>query len=432
MIGLNYTHCPQAKSWVEGSEGHSEFPIQNLPLGIFSPPGTDRPRGGVAIGDHILDVAGVAALLPAPAAKIALQADAASLNALFALGNDAMRTLRLALFDLLADAKHEAAVRPYLHAAAECTLHLPFAIGDYTDFYTGIHHAENIGRQFRPENPLLPNYKYVPIGYHGRASSIRPSGVPVVRPHGQSKGPGMDVPRFGPTARLDYELEMAVWIGTGSTLGKPVAIGKAANHIAGLSLLNDWSARDVQAWEYQPLGPFLAKNFHSTVSPWVVTVCALAPFRTAQPARPDGDPAPLPYLSDAMDQGHGAFAIEMEVAIQTERMRAEGRPPERISKGRMSAMYWTVAQLVAHHTASGCDLRPGDLLGTGTLSGETRDSWGSLAELTEGGKAPIQLGNGEKRTFLEDGDEIVMTAHAKQDGCVPIGFGECRARIVRG
>ncbi|MBO9580110.1 MAG: fumarylacetoacetase [Sphingobium sp.] len=432
LIGLNYSHCPQAKSWVDGSEGHSEFPIQNLPFGIFSPSGSDLPRGGIAIGDFVLDVAAMADLLPPAAGKTARQADAPSLNGLFALGNEAMRALRLALFDLLADAKHEAAVRPHLHAAADCQMHLPFAIGDYTDFYAGIHHAENIGRQFRPENPLLPNYKFVPIGYHGRSSSIRPSGVNVVRPQGQSRGPGMEVPRFGPTGRLDYELEMAVWIGTGNTLGKPISIGKAADHIAGLSLLNDWSARDVQAWEYQPLGPLLSKNFHTTVSPWVVTTCALAPFRMAQPTRPDGDPAPLPYLNDAADQGHGAFSVSIEVAIQTERMRAEGKAAERISKGSMAAMYWTVAQLVTHHTVGGCNLRPGDLLGTGTLSGEDRTSWGSLAELTEGGKMPIQLSNGEKRTFLEDGDEIVMTAHAEQDGCVPIGFGECRARIVRG
>ncbi len=238
----------------------------------------------------------------------------------------------------------------------------------------------------------------------------------------------MEEPRFWPTARLDYELEMAVWIGTGSALGRPLPIGKAADHIAGLSLLNDWSARDLQAWEYQPLGPFLAKNFHTTVSPWVVTSCALAPFRVAQPPRPDGDPAPLPYLYDVGDQGHGAFAISMDVAILTERMRAEGKAPERLSKGDMSVMYWTVAQLVTHHTASGCDLRPGDLLGTGTLSGASRDSWGSLIELTEGAKTAIELSNGEKRTFLEGGDEIVMTAHGEQDGCVSIGFGECRAR----
>jgi fumarylacetoacetase len=431
LIGLNYTHCPQATSWVEGAAGHAEFPIQNLPFGIFSPPDAERPRGGVAIGNHIVDVGAVADLLPGPAAEIARLADAPQLNALFALGNTAMRTLRVALFDLLTGAERESAVRPNLHEASGCRMHLPFVIGDFTDFYTGIHHAENIGRQFRPDSPLLPNYKYVPIGYHGRSSSIQPSGVPVVRPHGQSRCPGMEEPRFGPTARLDFELEMAAWIGTGSTLGKPVSIGKAAQHIAGLSLLNDWSARDLQAWEYQPLGPFLAKNFHTTVSPWVVTSCALAPFRIAQPERSEGDPAPLPYLLDAADQRHGAFAIMMEVAIQTERMRAQGMPPERLSRGHMSAMYWTIAQLVAHHTASGCNLRTGDMLGTGTLSGEARASWGSLAELTDGGKTLIHLGNGEKRAFLEDGDEIIMTAHGEQDGCVPIGFGECRARVAR-
>ncbi len=342
-----------------------------------------------------------------------------------------MRTLRLGLFDLLVDAKNEVAVRRHLHRAMDCRMGLPFAIGDYTDFYSGIHHAENIGRQFRPENPLLPNYKYVPIGYHGRSSSIQPSGVPVVRPQGQSRAAGEDEPRFGPTARLDYELEIAVWIGTGSALGKPVPIGSAADHIAGLSILNDWSARDLQAWEYQPLGPFLAKNFHTTISPWVVTACALAPFRIGQPERPAGDPAPLPYLNDPADQARGAFAITMDVFIQTERMRSEGAPPERLSKGDMSVMYWTVAQLVAHHTASGCNLRPGDLLGTGTLSGPAHESFGSLAELTEGGKSPLLLANGEKRTFLADGDEIIMTAHGERDGCIPIGFGECRARIGR-
>ena len=432
MIGLNYTHCPEAKSWVESAQGHGDFPIQNLPFGIFTPQENDRARGGVAIGDWLLDVAAVAAMLPGPAAQIARHADAPHLNALFALGNDAMRTLRVALFDLLSDGAQQKATEPHLHAASECRMHLPFAVGDYTDFYTGIHHAENIGRQFRPENPLLPNYKYVPIGYHGRSSSIMPSGVSVARPNGQSRAPGVEEPRFGPTARLDYELEMAVWIGTGNALGEPIPIGKAADHIAGLSLLNDWSARDIQAWEYQPLGPFNAKNFHSTVSPWVVTSCALAPFRIAQPPRPAGDPVPLPHLLGECDQAQGAFALNMEVAIQTERMRKDGRAPERLSRGSMSAMYWTVAQLVAHHSSGGCNLRAGDLLGTGTLSGAVRESWGSLAELTEGGKAPIQLGNGETRTVLEECDEIIMTAHGEQDGCATIGFGECRARIGRG
>ena len=306
---------------------------------------------------------------------------------------------------------------------------MPFAIGDYTDFYTGIHHAENVGRQFRPDNPLLPNYKYVPIGYHGRASSVRPSGGEVVRPHGQRKAPDADAPVFGPSQRLDYELEMAIWVGEGNALGEPVPIAEAGRHLAGLSILNDWSARDLQAWEYQPLGPFLAKNFHSTVSPWLVTSAALAPFRIAQPGRPEGDPTPLPYLSDAQDQASGAYAVVMEVHLSTAAMRKAGAAPVRLSRGPMTAMYWTAAQLVTHHTANGCNLQPGDLLGTGTLSGPERESFGSLLELSQGGKTPIELPNGETRSFLEDGDEIIMTARAEAEGRRSIGFGECRARI---
>jgi len=429
--GLNYSHCPHAECWVDGATGHRDFPIQNLPFGIFTPPGSDRPRVGVAIGDQILHVAAMTRYLDGAAAEIAQLGEAHSLNALFARGNGAMRTLRLGLFDLLSGPENAKEVAPFLHPAAGCRMHLPFEIGDYTDFYTGIHHAENIDRQFRPENPLLPNYKYVPIGYHGRASSIVASGADVVRPQGQTRAPGMEEPRFGPSGRLDYELEMAVWIGTGNALGKPIPINKADDHIAGLSLLNDWSARDIQAWEYQPLGPFLAKNFVTSVSPWVVTSAALAPFRIPQATRPEGDPAPLPYLRDECDQAKGAFAVTMEVHLLTEQMRTAGAAPFRLSSGTMSAMYWTVAQLVAHHTAGGCNLRPGDLLGTGTLSGREKASFGSLAELTEGGKETILLPNGETRTFLQDGDEIIMTAHAEQDGCARIGFGSCRGRIVR-
>jgi len=430
LKALDRTHDPRATSWVDGADGHADFPVQNLPLGIVTPPGSDRPRGGVAIGDEVLDLAGAARLLTGEAAEAARLADAASLNALFAAGNGAADALRAALFDLLTDPAHAGAVRPLLHRAADCTLHLPFAIGDYTDFYTGIHHAENIGKQFRPDNPLLPNYKYVPIGYHGRASSILPSGIDVIRPHGQTRAPDADAPSFGPTKRLDHELEMAIWIGAGNRLGDPLAIGRAGDHIAGLSILNDWSARDIQAWEYQPLGPFLAKNFHSTVSPWLVTAAALAPYRIAQQPRPAGDPAPLPYLFDAEDQAAGAFAVTMEVHLRTGRMRAAGEAPARISSGPMSAMYWTAAQLVTHHSTGGCNLRTGDLLGTGTLSGKEKSSFGSMAELTLGGREPITLPNGETRGFLEDGDEVIMTAHAARDGFARIGFGECRARIA--
>jgi fumarylacetoacetase len=270
----------------------------------------------------------------------------------------------------------------------------------------------------------------VPIGYHGRASSIRPSGEPVVRPRGQRRAPEADAPSFEPTQRLDYELELGVWIGGGNALGEPIPIGEAARHIAGLSLFNDWSARDLQAWEYQPLGPFLAKNFHSTIAPWVVSTEALAPFRVAQPPRPEGDPAPLPYLWDADDQAHGALGVTLEVFLLTAGMRAAGAEPFRLSRGPATSMYWTLAQIVAHHTSNGCNLNPGDLLGTGTISAPDREGFGSLLELTTGGAEPIDLPDGERRGFLEDGDEIIMRASAQAEGFVPIGFGECRAVIL--
>jgi fumarylacetoacetase len=429
MTHTDETHDPNATSWVAGADGHPEFPVQNLPLGAFSPPAGGK-RGGVAIGDFVLDLSAVAGLLEREPSDAARLASGETLNALFAEGNEAADALRKGLFALLTDRSSEREVGPALHPAADCRLHLPFAIGDYTDFYTGIHHAQNVGRQFRPDSPLLPNYKYVPIGYHGRASSIRPSGGDVRRPQGQRKSPDSDTPVFGPSQRLDYELEMAIWTSGSNALGSDIKIAQAADHIAGLSMLNDWSARDLQAWEYQPLGPFLAKNFHSTVSPWLVTSAALAPFRIPQPPRPEGDPAPLSYLLDADDQARGAYAIEMEVRLLTPRMRDAGLPPERLSKGPMTAMYWTAAQLVAHHTVNGCNLQPGDLLGTGTLSSEARETSGSMLELSEGGKAPLTLANGETRSFLEDGDEVIMTAHAKREGFRSIGFGECRGRIA--
>jgi fumarylacetoacetase len=430
MLPLDKTHDPNASSWVEGADGHDQFPVQNLPLAIFSLPGDDAPRAGIAIGDWILNVPALAPQLSDPAARAAEAAGSGTLNALFASGNDLADALRLAVFELLTDPSGKAGVSPHLHPAASCSLHLPFAIGDYTDFYTGIHHAENVGRQFRPDSPLLPNYKYVPIGYHGRSSSIRPSGGTVIRPKGQRKPPDADQPVFGPSQRLDYELEMGIWIGRGNALGQPVPIAEAQDHVAGLSLFNDWSARDLQAWEYQPLGPFLAKNFHSTVSPWVVTSAALRPFRIAQPPRPKGDPAPMTYLADEEDQRAGAYAITMEVCLSTSAMRAAGEAPVRLSRGTMDAMYWTVAQLVAHHTVNGCDLHPGDLLATGTLSGPDPHSRGSLLELTEGGKTPIAFPGGETRTFLQDGDEVVMKARAEAPGRRTIGFGDCRAKIA--
>ncbi len=429
-VTTDFTHDANASSWVEGADGHPDFPVQNLPLGVFSTSDSPAPRGGIAIADFILDLPAIADQLEGAAQDAAMAANAPVLNMLFAGGRTPISALRQAVFALLTDNSKRDLVAPALHQAADCKMHLPFLVHDYTDFYTGIHHATNIGSLFRPDNPLLPNYKYVPIGYHGRSSSIRVSGVDVKRPTGQTKAPDAEVPSFGPSKRLDYELEMAIWVGQGNELGQPIPIAEAEDHIAGISILNDWSARDLQAWEYQPLGPFLAKNFHSTISPWVVTMDALAPFRTAQPARPEGDPKPLDYLWDEGDQQHGAFGITMEVLITTPQMRDAGDAPHRLSKGPMTAMYWTAAQLVTHHSVGGCNLQPGDLLGTGTLTSGEEGGEGSLIELTEGGKKPITLPNGEERTFLQDGDEVIMIAYAETDGFVRIGLGEARATIV--
>jgi len=424
---IDETHNPARRSWVTSANGHPDFPIQNLPFGIFSPRG-GAPRGGVAIGVYIVDLpAALAAGLFAGEAEVA--ADAASgpnLNPLLALGPAPRRALRRCLSALLeegSNARHKLA--PLLHDASACTLHLPAQIGDYTDFYAGIHHALNVGRQFRPDNPLLPNYPHVPIGYHGRASSIRPSGTPVRRPKGQRKPPGAEAPVFGPSQRLDYELELGVWIGPGNDLGEPIPIAGADDHIAGLCLLNDWSARDIQAWEYQPLGPFLAKNFMTTISPWIVTAEALAPYRVAQPPRPENDPQPLPYLLDPQDQAHGGYAIELSVLIRTSAMREQGLAPHRLSHGPATNLYWTLAQLVTHHASGGCNLNPGDLLGTGTISSPTPEGFGSLLEISRGGAQPIALPGGETRTFLEDGDELILSGRATAEGRVPIGFGVC-------
>jgi len=418
---------------VASANGHPDFPIQNLPLGVFSPPGGGAPRVGVAIGDRVLDLAAAqtAGRLAGEAARAAEAAAGGALNALFALGAGPRRALRARLSELLAEGSAERArVEPCLHEAAACALHLPARIGDYTDFYAGIHHATNVGRQFRPDNPLLPNYKYVPIGYHGRASSVVPSGTPVRRPNGQRKPASESVPSFGPSRNLDYELELGVWVGPGNALGEPIPVGEAAGHVAGYCLLNDWSARDLQAWEYQPLGPFLAKSFGTTVSPWVVTPEALAPFRAAQPPRPEGDPAPLPYLLDEADQREGALDLELEVLLLTPGLEERGLPPHRLALSGARHMYWTAAQMLAHHASNGCNLRPGDLLGTGTISAPGEAGCGSLLEATRGGRRPVRLASGEERRFLEDGDEVILRAHARREGFAPIGFGECRGTIL--
>jgi fumarylacetoacetase len=429
---IDETHDPALKSWVASGNANSEFPIQNLPFGVFSPKG-QTPRGGVAIGDMILDLSKAADsdLLPSDAREAAKAATAPTLNALLALPAASRRALRRALSKLLADgASERAEVEGWLYPAAECALLLPAQIGDYTDFYAGIHHAMNVGKQFRPDSPLLPNYKYVPIGYHGRASSVRVSGSAVRRPNGQRKAPDAEVPTYGPSQRIDLELELGVWISGSNELGEPVPINAADERIAGLCLLNDWSARDLQAWEYQPLGPFLAKNFITTVSPWIVTAEALAPFRAAQAPRPEGDPAPLPYLTSDEDQAKGGYAIELEVLIRTAKMREAGEPAQRIGHGMAANLYWTLAQLVTHHASNGCNLNPGDLLGTGTISTPDDSGMGSLLELSRGGKEPLTLANGEMRTFLQDGDELIIAARAVADGRVAIGFGPCSGVIA--
>jgi fumarylacetoacetase len=436
MSAIDETHDVRRQSWVASANGHSEFPIQNLPLGVFSPPG-GKPRGGIAIGERVFDLAaGLEAELFSGEARGAAEAAAGpALNPLMALGAAPRNALRKRVSALLAAdaperAKIEGLARQILHRAEECTLHLPATISEFTDFFAGIHHARNGGRRRDPNNPLNPNYKYVPVAYHSRASSVRPSNVPIRRPFGQRKAPDAPAPSYGPCAKLDYELELAVWIGPGNAQGEPIPIGRAAEHIFGLGLVNDWSARDVQGWESQPLGPFLGKNFGSTVSPWIVTSEALAPFRVAQPARPAGDPRPLPHLWDDADQREGAFGIVLEAFISTEGLRAKGLPPHRMSASNTTDLYWTLAQLVAHHTSGGCNLRAGDLFGTGTISGPTRDGYGSLMELSEDGGRATTLESGESRTFLEDGDEAIFRAHCNRPGFAAIGFGECRARII--
>ena len=429
MIELDDTHDPALASWVESANGHPDFPVQNLPLGVFSAGKAER-RIGVAIGDMILDLKGLSAAgLLDDQWKLAL--GLSTLNAWFTHGPADARALRKKLSGLLIDERCRGSVNPHLLRADTVEMHLPCTIGDYTDFYVGIHHATNVGRQFRPDNPLLPNYKYVPIGYHGRASSVRVSGHPVIRPKGQRKPPEADAPEYGPSRRLDYELELGIFIRCGNELGKPVPIGEAAGHVAGYCLLNDWSARDLQAWEYQPLGPFLAKNFMTSISPWVVTAEALAPFHKALPARPEGDPAPLPYLLDEDDQQRGGLGIELEVGLQTAKMREGGRPPHVLSKGEAaSAMYWSAVQIVTHHASNGCNLQPGDLIGTGTLSTAEETGLGSLLEISQGGKRPLQLPGGESRSFLEDGDELTLSARCVAEGAVPIGFGRCTGKIL--
>ena len=434
MPTLNATHDPRLTSWVASANGgQTDFPIQNLPFAVFRRLGSSEAwRGGVAIGDQIVDMAAaVAAGVFTGAAEAPARAAAQStLNDLMQMGPQPSSDLRQALSKALqTGSAQEAALKPCLVPQAEAEYRVPARIGDYTDFYTSVHHATNIGKQFRPDNPLLPNYKWVPIGYHGRSSSIGVSGQQFKRPRGQTMAPGADAPVFKPCARLDIELEMGVFVGQPNELGEPVGIEQAEDHIFGIVLFNDWSARDIQGWEYQPLGPFLSKNFASTISPWIVTLEALAPFR-APFAHPADDPQPLPYLSSPANAEQGALDIELEALIQTPRMRAAGTPPARLCLTNYRHAYWTAAQMVAHHTVNGCNLQPGDLLGTGTLSGPTLDSACALIELTTGGKNPVQLPGGETRTWLEDGDTVVLRGWCQRPGAARIGFGECAGTVL--
>ncbi|MEO8367583.1 MAG: fumarylacetoacetase [Candidatus Solibacter sp.] len=405
----------------------ADFPIENLPYGVFRREGA-AARIGVAIGDRILDLrtaagAGLFDGLP----KATREACATeTLNALMALTPAHWHALRARLTELVASA--DAAQN--MVAMREVTMLMPVAIGDYTDFYASLYHARNVGSLFRPDNPLLPNYKHVPIGYHGRASSIVVSGTPVRRPQGQAMTPGAEAPRFGPTQALDYELEAGFFIGTGNAMSEPIEMARAADHVFGMCLLNDWSARDVQAWEYQPLGPFLGKSFATSISPWVVPMEALAPYRVPRFAREAGDPVPLPYLTDADDLERGALDVTLEVHVSTAQMRATGMPPMRLSHGNLKDLYWTIAQMVAHHTSNGCNLRPGDLLATGTVSGEAKEARGCLLEITRRGAEPVTLPTGETRKFLEDGDEVTLRGFCEREGLPRLGIGECTGLVV--
>ncbi|MEN9790865.1 MAG: hypothetical protein RLZZ63_523 [Gemmatimonadota bacterium] len=433
---LDQTHDLALTSWVSSAQAAgTDFPIQNLPLGVFAA-ADGRVGIGVAIGDQVLDlrVARDAGLLARLSAEVAATLEGRTLNALIARGRPALAAVRVAVQGVLrADTEGGRAaqrVPGLLHPMASVQMQLPVEVGDYTDFYASVDHATNVGSMFRPDNPLLPNYRHVPIGYHGRASSIVPTGTPVHRPMGQVSAKPEGPPTFAPTARLDYELEVGAVIGTGNALGTTVPLAEAEAHLAGLVLVNDWSARDVQAWEYQPLGPFLAKNFATTISPWVVTLDALAPYRVPARGRTAEEPSPLPYLTDAGDQAHGGFDITLEVWIRTARMREAGTPAERLSHGSFAQMYWTLGQMLAHHASGGCNLRPGDLIASGTVSGPEKSSRGCLLELTWRGAEPVTFSNGETRAFLADGDEVIVRGWCEAPGRARIGFGECRGVVV--
>jgi fumarylacetoacetase len=412
-----------------------DFPLQNLPFAEFRRAGSgERFRGGVAIGDAVLDLGALQALgvIAGPAGQALALTTQPTLNAFMAAGHGASAALRAALSAALSrDSPLAARLRPLLVPQAAAEYRVAAQIGDFTDFYASIHHATAVGRLLRPDNPLLPNYKWVPIAYHGRASSVRVSGEPFVRPYGQVLPQGAKQPQLAATRRLDYELEVGIFVGRPSALGTRVPLAEAESHLFGLCLLNDWSARDVQAWEYQPLGPFLAKNFATTVSPWVVTLEALAPYRVPW-ERPADEPAPLAYLDDPTQRREGAIDLQLEVWLDTARMRAANVSAQRLSHSTFRDSWWTVAQMLTHHSVNGCNLQPGDLIGSGTQSGAAPAAAGSLLELTAGGREPLTLAGGETRTFLEDGDRVMLRGWCERPGFVRIGLGEAAATVLPG
>ncbi len=435
-LGLDDSHDPSRKSWIASANApNTDFPLQNLPLGIFSPANAIR-RPGVAIGNEILDLTAcaTAGLLPK---HIVDALSEPTLNHLLSLGNSAIKALRNRLADLLDEGHPEKdklirLASEVLFQADECTVHMPVTVGNFSDFFAGIHHARTAGKFINPDKPLADNYKWLPVAYHGRPSSIVPSGVDLRRPCGQRADATGASPVYGPSRRLDIELEMGMFVGRGNALGEPIPVGEAGDHVSGFCLLNDWSARDIQFWEMTPLGPFLGKNFGTTISSWIVTTEALRPFRIPVMEREPGDPRPLPHLFDPADQTSGGIDVALQVLLQSSAMREAGLPAEEIIASNSRYLYWTPAQMISHHASSGCNLQPGDLVGTGTLSGPTPSQLSSLLELTQGGANPFTLKNGESRTFVEDGDEITFLARASHEGFVSIGFGACTSRITQG
>ena len=435
MTTLNHTHDPAARSWLDSANGHADFPLQNLPIAVFRRTGSAEAfRGGIAIGDQVLDLGALSAtgVLQGAALHACKSCDQDALNDFMASGPAAWQALRHALFALLeagvATAQQQT-VRSCLVPQAEVEYRLPARIGNYTDFYTSIHHARNVGRIARPDDPLTANFQWIPTAYHGRASSVVVSGTAFHRPMGQSMAPGAKAPVYGACARLDYELELGIFIGTGNAQGTTIPLAQTEQHIFGMCLLNDWSARDIQFWEMAPLGPFLGKNFCTSISPWIVSMEALAPFRLPF-TRPVDEPQPLAYLDEAGNRAQGVLDIRLDVLIETAQGRAQGHAGTRVSHTSFRHQYWTVAQMVAQHTMGGCNLQGGDLLGTGTISGPTAQEAGAIIEQTKGGREPITLDGGEQRAFLHDGDAVILRGWCESPNAARIGFGECRGEVL--